>query len=174
VSDAELNRLAFEIRAYAGIGAKLMARDLEARIAQHWPGVSAPQYGVMRMLACRPATIKELSDTLRLAPSTLVPVIDRLESEGLVVRRKDPGDRRRTPLDLTEAARAMLARVPPAHESDSLYRALRDLGPARSRQLCDLLLELVERLEPGADIAGHVRASAPGNARTTETSQECN
>jgi DNA-binding MarR family transcriptional regulator len=170
--NAEWSALAFEIRACAAIGSKLMARDLESRIAQHCPGVSALQYGAMRMLECRPATLKELSDHMMLAPSTLVPVIDRLEGEGLVVRGKDPEDRRRTPLTLTDAARAILSRVPPVDESDALCRALRELGPDQSRQLRRLLLELVERLEPNADIAKHVRASAPRAAESADRLQE--
>ena len=63
----------------------------------------------LRLLQHTPFTLRELSDRMLVTPSTLVPVIDKLESEGLLVRGKDPDDRRRTPLELTERAREAVA-----------------------------------------------------------------
>lgn len=159
-------RLAYNIRAFAGISTKLMAQDMEARLADHWPGISVPQYGVLRILDCHPSTIKELSDRMMLAPSTLVPIIDRLEGEGLVVRGKDPEDRRRTPLLLTDHAREMLAQVPAVDAQDSLCRALHTLGPEKSEHLNHLLQMLVSELAPDHDIVQHVLATSAQAAAT--------
>ncbi|HEY3289509.1 MAG TPA: MarR family transcriptional regulator [Anaerolineae bacterium] len=164
--NTEYARLAFQIRSFAGISTKLMVQDLEDQLAEHLPGVSAPQYGVLRMLSCRPTTIRELSDHMRLAPSTLVPIIDRLESDGLVVRGKDPDDRRRTPLMLTEQARQRLAQIPHMDIHDRVSNALHALGAEKSQQLNQLLQELIQQLAPGQDIVSSVitlstRAAVP-------------
>ena len=163
----EFLSLAFEIRSFAGIGAKLMSRDLERRIAEHRPGLSGPQYGVLKMLECHPTTIKELSDLLMLTPSTLVPVIDRLESEGLVVRGKDPGDRRRTPLILTDDAHRLLAAIPSVDPADGLFHALESMGVQKSRQLNRLLQELVTTLAGDDQIARQVLSKSPRSAKAT-------
>jgi DNA-binding MarR family transcriptional regulator len=156
--NTEFTALAFQIRSFAGIGTKLMVQDLEERLAERMPGVNGPQYGVLRILSCNPSTIRELSDHMMLAPSTLVPIVDRLEHEGMVVRGKDPDDRRRTPLMLTEHGRQMLAQVPPVDVSDHLCQALNALGAEKSRQLSLLLQELIGQLAPGHDIATQVLA----------------
>jgi hypothetical protein len=98
---------------------------------------------------------------MMLAPSTLVPIIDRLESDGLLVRGKDPDDRRRTPLVLTQQARDMLASVPEMGPRDQLCHALQALGPERSRQLSLLLQALVNEMPHGHDIVRHVLAMSP-------------
>lgn len=168
--NTEYARLAFQIRSFAVIGAKLMVQDLEGRLAKHLPGVSGPQFGVLHILSCNPSTIRELSDHLMLAPSTLVPIVDRLESEGLVVRGKDPDDRRRTPLMLTEHARQMLALVSPVDTHDKLCNALNALGVEKSRQLSRLLQELIRQLAPEHDIVTQVLAVS---ARATDSATGC-
>jgi DNA-binding MarR family transcriptional regulator len=44
---------------------------------------------------------RELSRILRLHPSNLVALLDQLEMDGLIVRRRDPADRRRQLIKLT-------------------------------------------------------------------------
>jgi DNA-binding MarR family transcriptional regulator len=46
---------------------------------------------------------REISRTLRLHPSNLVALLDQLEMDGLIVRRRDPSDRRRQLIKLTPA-----------------------------------------------------------------------
>ena len=143
---AEFAVLAHQVRSLITISAKLMAHQLEHHLAEHWPGMSGPQYGVLRSLECNPSTISELSERMLLAPSTLVPIIDRLESESLVVRGKDPEDRRRTPLMLTDHARQMLVQVPTDDAQNNLGQALQTMGVEKSQQLSLLLQELVANL----------------------------
>jgi DNA-binding MarR family transcriptional regulator len=87
--------------------------------------------------------LAELSRTLGIGAAGLVPVVDTLEAKGFVNRGRDPEDRRRTPLTITEAGRNVLAQVPAVDEEDSLVRGLAALGTDRSRQLLDLLRELM-------------------------------
>jgi len=52
-----------------------------------------------------------LADLLEIKPMTLVRQIDRMEEDGWIERRPDPGDRRARRLVLTEKARPILARI---------------------------------------------------------------
>ncbi|MCL5998898.1 MAG: MarR family transcriptional regulator [Chloroflexi bacterium] len=152
-----------------GISTKLMVQDHEAHLARCWPGINVPQHGVLRILQHHPLTIKELSERIMLAPSTLVPIIDRLESEGLVVRGRDPDDRRRQPLALTDQARQMLDSLPRVDLWEGLSLALQSLGLERSRQLSQLLQSLVTELSHNPQIAQRVLAMSTQAAEERDT-----
>jgi len=59
----------------------------------------------------------ELAATLRVHPSNLVALLDGLEAEGLVERRRDPTDRRRQLLELAPGGRERLDRAKAAVEN---------------------------------------------------------
>jgi DNA-binding MarR family transcriptional regulator len=65
-------------------------------------GVTGPQRLVIRILGRFPGvSAGELAEHLHLHPSTLTGVLARLEARGLIARRVDPQDRRRSLLRLT-------------------------------------------------------------------------
>jgi len=71
---------------------------------------------------------QELSRSLELDPSGLVSTVDDLEEQGLVERQRDPADRRRYALYLTESGRGRLAdaRTAARRVAQSLLRSLSD------------------------------------------------
>ena len=81
-------------------------------------GLTHPQYLVMLALWERsPRSVKDLSAALALDPGTLSPLLKRLESAGLVTRRRDPADERVLAVTLTEDGlrlRDEALKVPPA------------------------------------------------------------
>ena len=81
-------------------------------------GLTHPQYLVMLALWERsPRSVKDLTATLALDPGTLSPLLKRLESAGLVTRRRDPADERVLAVTLTEDGlrlRDEALKVPPA------------------------------------------------------------
>ena len=81
-------------------------------------GLTHPQYLVMLALWERsPRSVKDLSATLALDPGTLSPLLKRLESNGLVRRRRDPADERVLAVTLTDAGQGLrdeAEKVPPA------------------------------------------------------------
>jgi DNA-binding MarR family transcriptional regulator len=151
-----LHRQALELRLLVGVLAKLSGRDLERRLGADGTGLSGVQYGVMRNLGRESYTISELSTQMMLSPATLVPVVDALERKGLVVRGRDPSDRRRTPLSLTAQGRTLLADTPPISQADAVVHGLRGLGPERSQLLVSLLREMVTESTGSSDTVAFV------------------
>ncbi|MCW0216462.1 MAG: MarR family transcriptional regulator [Pseudonocardia sp.] len=81
-------------------------------------GLTHPQYLVMLALWERePRSVTELSSALALDPGTLSPLLKRLESAGLLLRRRVPGNERTLAITLTDEGRALrkaAERIPPA------------------------------------------------------------
>lgn len=71
-------------------------------------GLTYPQYLVMVVLWEQDGlTVGELGARLDLASSTLTPLIKRLESQGLLERKRDARDERKVRIKLTDAGRAL-------------------------------------------------------------------
>jgi DNA-binding MarR family transcriptional regulator len=138
-----LAHIATEIRVMLMIGGKLSARRMEQHLAEQGIDLSALQMGVLRVISDQPKTISELGRNFVLDPSTLVPVIDTLERKGYVERRKDPNDRRRTPVCLTEHGQGLVAQVGWMPEKEPLLPALQALGSEKAEQLVTLLREMM-------------------------------
>ncbi|MFD3701882.1 MarR family winged helix-turn-helix transcriptional regulator [Nocardia sp. NPDC058658] len=81
-------------------------------------GLTHPQYLVMLALwGETPMSVKALAEAIQLDSATLSPLLKRLESAGLLTRRRDPHDERTLHIDLTEAGRDLreqAERIPPA------------------------------------------------------------
>jgi DNA-binding MarR family transcriptional regulator len=114
---------------------------LRERIKEHF-GSTLPRFDVMAALYRNPEGISmtRLSELLVVSNGNVTGIVDRLESEGLVVRVIDDRDRRAARVALTEDGSAVFARMAAAHEA--WIAELFDALPAED---VDLLLE---RLEP--------------------------
>ncbi|OLU13137.1 MarR family transcriptional regulator [Pseudomonas sp. PA1(2017)] len=112
-----------------------------------------PQYLVMLVLwewdesAPAQPTVKALGERLLLDSGTLTPLLKRLQSAGLVERRRSAADEREMHLYLSEQGRALRSRVPMLKQQLLCEQGVdtRQLEPLRS-QLDALLLRLRERL----------------------------
>ena len=66
-------------------------------------GMRAPAYAILQQLyEAGPISQQALGRALRIHASNLVALIDELEANGSVIRRRDPEDRRRYLLELTD------------------------------------------------------------------------
>lgn len=75
-------------------------------------GLTHPQYLVMLALWQRDEIgVKDLSRLLHLDPGTLSPLLKRLESAGLLTRRRSPSDERALAIGLTDEGRALRRRA---------------------------------------------------------------
>ena len=84
----------------------LARNDMMERFSlQKWfveSGFKPPCIGIIHTIGnMQPVSQKKVSEWIGMDPSDLVSVIDKLEKDGYVVRKRDPQDRRRQLLSLT-------------------------------------------------------------------------
>ncbi len=84
------------------------------------------------------ATIGDLAERLLIQHHSTVELVNRSERQGLVVRQRDPADRRRVFIQLTPAGEAVLRDLSLHHRE-----ALQTAGPTLVRALETLLREQV-------------------------------
>lgn len=148
-----------EVRLLAWIMSREAARSLDEAFGAFKVDVTGLQYGILRMLREESATLSELSRKFMLDPSTLVPVIDDLVKKGYVKRQRDPNDRRRMPLIVTDKGLSLIARVPEQHTGiDRFGETVLQLGEEKSTRLRELMREFVGLLPDGDAMLQHVQA----------------
>ena len=125
----------------------LLARDLRREIhelmaGEQWAadaGFRPPCMGVLDAVArLQPVSQREISDHLGLDASDVVGVLDILEAASMVERRRDPQDRRRHAVVLTEAGEAAARRFATLR-ARAEERVLANLEPEERRELVRLL-----------------------------------
>ncbi|MDT7581864.1 MAG: hypothetical protein QOK35_3128 [Pseudonocardiales bacterium] len=137
--------VAFGLTQLGGLAAQRFAERLAPS------GLTPPHAGLLRAVAADEGRSQQaLADQLGLLPSRLVALVDELEREGLLERRRNPRDRRHHALHLTDDGRARLrelGRIARDHGSDLLA----PLDDAERATLGDLLARLADHhgLAPG-------------------------
>jgi len=102
-------------------------------------GLGGRDYGILAILASDgPESQYELAKTLGKAPGMVVGAIDKLEDAGLVERTRDPADRRRSRVTVTEAGTKALAQADELAER-TLGEVFPNLDPRELSQLGELL-----------------------------------
>jgi DNA-binding MarR family transcriptional regulator len=109
-----------------------------------------PRHGaVLIRLAHNGATSQqELIDALAIDASALVSILNDLEGDGLIERRRDPCDRRRHIVEITDAGHRSVCTVERAI-AEVEAEAFADLGPAEVAQLHALLSRVRTRPDGG-------------------------
>jgi len=111
-------------------------------------GLTYPQYIVLMALWEREdVNVGDLADRLGLPPSGITPVLDRLESAGLLLRRRGTEDRRLVVVALTDEGRAL---EKPAAEAQHTVRCQTLLSPDALVGLREELHDLVEVMSEDA------------------------
>lgn len=123
--------------------------------------VTSPQLLVLVALDRTPGMDqRSLGLEVSLDRSTTADVVERLMRKGLLERSRDPSDRRRNTLRLTEQGQSLLAELHP--RTDAMNELLlSELEPADRAAFVQLFTSFVEaaeslvaeRLEPGRDAA---------------------
>ena len=111
--------------------------------------LSPRQFGVLALLHDNGTMGQaELGATTGIDASVLVTMLNPLESDGLIRRRRDPADRRRHVVELRTAGEARLMRAARAQAEveDGLFAGFTD---AQREQLRELLIALEASLAPG-------------------------
>jgi len=101
-------------------------------------GLSGRQYVLLAVLGSdAPASQLELAELCGLLPAQVVPVLDEMESRGLVERTRSETDRRRSVVRVTNAGRNLLAKADALGASimDTLFA---DLDPEARERLDEM------------------------------------
>ena len=114
-------------------------------------GLTGSQLWVLKMI--EPAgrlSLSELSERVRAKNSTMTGIIDRMERDGLVVRRRSDDDRRVINIELTSKGRALASGVqaPPTHLFRSLLESLPDRDAAELERIMTKLAKRVKEMLP--------------------------
>jgi MarR family transcriptional regulator for hemolysin len=142
------------------------ALDLELR---EKVGVTVSQWKVIVMLVKQNGlTQKETADKLGLEAPTLIPIIDKMEKEGLIVRKVDPSDRRNNRIYRTEKADALWDRM---MECTSKVRqvAIKDIPDEDINVMRTVLNKIWHNLRDEFNVSC---AAADNNAIVVETSSK--
>lgn len=106
------------------------------------PGMTPMQLAaLMRVVDAGPVSQNQLGRETAMDPATIQGVIKRLEERGLIERRADPGDRRRTLLSASKAGRRLAHSLIPSAEKISA-RTLEPLSEPERRALIALLKKI--------------------------------
>jgi DNA-binding MarR family transcriptional regulator len=115
-----------------------LATAIKKRSTEELMGIKLRQLMLLSYLnSGEPALQQQLCESLWLDANNCVLLLNELEDLGYVRRRRDPADRRRHVVELTEAGRAALERAEASQESigDEMFAALSDEERATLRSL---------------------------------------
>jgi DNA-binding MarR family transcriptional regulator len=105
-------------------------------------GLTVQLCGVLNQLALGPTSQRELGDQLGIDRTTMVELIDDLESKGVVKRQRNPADRRSYSIVLTPKGRLVQKRAARAFDAaaDEFFGPLK---PGERRVLADMMRRLI-------------------------------
>ncbi len=132
----------------------IRAVDLHSRQLAALHKITSPQ--LVCLLAIEehePLTVSAIAKDIHLSPSTLIGILDRLESKGLLRRNRDLKDRRLVNVSLTEPGRELIQRAPSPLQ-DTLADAMNSLPEPEQATITESLERIVELME-----ARHVDAA---------------
>jgi DNA-binding MarR family transcriptional regulator len=122
-------------------GLQRMSKRMENEI-----GITGPQRLVLRVVGQFPGlSAGELAHIVRLHPSTITGVLQRLVARGLLERQRDPSDTRRARLRLEPKA-SIHRRTSRRTVEGAVTEALERVGPKNVRAARRVLTEIAETL----------------------------
>jgi DNA-binding MarR family transcriptional regulator len=103
--------------------------------AERVAGLTGPQLWAIKVLAeSSPIRVSDLAKRMYLHPSTVVGILDRLESRGLAARSRSLSDRRSVAVALTDKGKEFVASTPAAAQG-LLITGLEKLSPADLKRI---------------------------------------
>jgi DNA-binding MarR family transcriptional regulator len=133
-----------DLRLLLSRASRTASRHYRAKLAQF--ELSASQATALLFIDQREgATLRELADALSADLATASALVDRLNSQGLILRETDPGDRRRARLLLSDAGSELLGPLREAtrQTNDLIVEAV---GEEQARELAGVLERLLAGL----------------------------
>jgi DNA-binding MarR family transcriptional regulator len=151
-----------EIRMLNMLIMKISRQLVEQRFAQDGLDLTMFQFVILSMAKNDTITLTDISKRMGTDPSTLVPMVDALVKKGYLKRERDPEDRRRYPLVITEAGLALQLNANQCMKDDPLDAALSNFEDVELEQLRLMLRRIVMQMPEGeaalAEIEQHEQA----------------
>ena len=142
----------------------IRAVDLYSRKLMTQTGLSGPQVICLRQLADQgPMQTSHLAAAVNLSSATVCGILNRLEQRGLVVRERQPDDRRRVVVSLSDAGQDTVDNAPPVLHDSFLFK-LRSLPPEQQLGIHRTLGQIVRMM--AADDLDAAPILVPGEAVT--------
>jgi DNA-binding MarR family transcriptional regulator len=134
-----------------GVIRQILRKPLEAEVAKG--GLTAPQVGVMRAVVRHEGiSLKDLSQGVSLAHSTVSGIVDRLEKLGMIQRKPDRVDGRISRIYPTSIVMEFVRDEIPALTRRPLEAALERSTPAERAAIGQALRRLKELLEEAPNL----------------------
>lgn len=115
--------------------------------------ITYPQYLVLMVLWEKDAQpVNDIAHRLLLETNTVTPLLQRMEKQGIVLRKKDVGDKRRQIVTLTEKGREME------------QRAFHTVVDGMANRLADCPLRLEDYRELAAELDSIIDALSPNKS----------
>jgi DNA-binding MarR family transcriptional regulator len=133
----------YDLRVLKALRQIIRAVDLHSRqlLGQH--KVTGPQLiTLLTVDNYGPVTATAIAGHIHLSPSTVIGILDRLETKGFIRRDRDPKDRRLVQISLTELGE-VLARNAPSPLQDTLAEAMGKLPETELATIAESLERIV-------------------------------
>lgn len=148
-SPGESRAISTELRVLQLLRRVIRAVDIYNRKLRSEYAITAPQLVTLQNVMDRgPISVAEIAKGIHLGSSTLVGILDRLESRGLVKRSRSDQDRRVVLVTATEAGRELGGNAPSPLQ-DRLADGLRGLSDDEQRAIESALGRIVDLMEAG-------------------------
>ena len=129
----------------------IRAVDIHSRKLASEYHITGPQLVCLLEVAEHgPTTATRIAQRVHLSASTVVGILDRLESKGLISRKRDRNDRRLVHVTVTASGRHLIDRAPSPLQA-SLYEALGQLPEDEQARLADSLDKIARLTKANAD-----------------------
>ncbi|EGL83386.1 transcriptional regulator, MarR family [Caldalkalibacillus thermarum TA2.A1] len=119
---------------------KTLLEHAQRDVKRH--GLNLTEFGVLELLYHKgDHSLQQIGEKILLASGSITYVVDKLEEKGYLVRRPCPKDRRVMYATLTDAGRALVERIFPAHAS-ALHEAMAGISTDEKEVAIELLKKL--------------------------------
>jgi DNA-binding MarR family transcriptional regulator len=118
----------------------------QSKKAERVTGITGPQLWAIKVIGdSSPIRVSDLSSRMHLHPATVVGILDRLESRGLVERTRSRDDRRVVKVELTGDGKRIVKKAPRVAQG-LLVAGLEELSVKKLQEISSALEELVHIL----------------------------
>jgi DNA-binding MarR family transcriptional regulator len=137
----------YDLKILQSLRAIIRGVDIHSRRLVGTHDITSPQLiCLITITEHGPITQKQIAERVFLSPSTVVGILDRLESKGLVLRARDTRDRRLVNVTATATGRKLVANAPSPLQ-DGLACALKNLPEIEQATIALSLQRIVDLMD---------------------------